>query len=149
VPLDYDPLLAKLIVHAPSRGQALARLGRALDEYRVGGIKTNVALFQRILRHPDFTAGRLDTGFLDRLLAGAEGQPQVAASDGLSAPQLAAIAAAVFAATDSAGGSMTSGPGGTASASSFSANGPANAAASVPAPSGWKRAGRREALREK
>ncbi|MGH9531439.1 MAG: acetyl-CoA carboxylase biotin carboxylase subunit [Terriglobales bacterium] len=148
VPLDYDPLLAKLIVHAPSRGQALARLGRALDEYLVGGIKTNVALFQRILRHPDFAAGRLDTGFLDRLLAGADSRPQAEPADGLSAPQLAAIAAALFAATESAAGASTAGGTPAATPSDVgSANGRSRSAAS--ASSGWKQAGRREALREK
>ena len=42
---------------------------RALDEYFVGGIKTNLPLFRRILEHPDFVHARIDTGFLDRLLA--------------------------------------------------------------------------------
>jgi acetyl-CoA carboxylase biotin carboxylase subunit len=142
VPLDYDPLLAKLIVHAPSRAQAIARLGRALDEYLVGGIKTNVALFQRILRQPDFAAGHLDTGFLDRLLAAAEDQPPAAAADGISAQQLAAIAAAVFAAAQPAGVARPP-----SAAASFSDFGSANGTASVP--SGWKHAARREALREK
>src|SRR5438105_14761799 len=70
VPLDYDPMLAKLIVHAPDRGTAIARMRRALDEYFIGGIKTNLPLFRRILEHPDLAAARIDTGFLDRLLAG-------------------------------------------------------------------------------
>ena len=48
--------------------QAIHRLLRALYEYFVGGIKTNVSLFRRILKDPDFRAGNLDTGFLDRLL---------------------------------------------------------------------------------
>ncbi len=153
VPLDYDPLLAKLIVHAPTRPQAIARLRGALEEYRVGGIKANVSLFQRILRDPDFAAGRLDTGFLDRLLAkGAAGPPAGAvtgapagppagapdgAGDGLSAAHIAAIAAAVFAAAEPA-------------ASSFSANGSGAGASGGPAAArGWKQAARREALREK
>ena len=69
VPLDYDPMLSKLIVYAPDRATAIARMRRALDEYFVGGIKTNLPLFRRILEHPDFVAARIDTGFLDRLLA--------------------------------------------------------------------------------
>jgi acetyl-CoA carboxylase, biotin carboxylase subunit len=94
VPLDYDPLLSKLIVHAPDRSAALARMRRALDEYFVAGIKTNLGLFRRILRDPDFEAARIDTGFLDRLLASprpAEGPAALS--------EIAAVSAALFAAT--------------------------------------------------
>ena len=69
VPIEYDPLLAKLVGYAETRDQAIERLQRALYEYFVGGIKTNISLFRRILNDPDFRAGKLDTGFLDRLLA--------------------------------------------------------------------------------
>ena len=68
VPIEYDPLLAKLVGYGEDREQAIDRLLRALYEYFVGGIKTNVSLFRRILKDPDFRAGKLDTGFLDRLL---------------------------------------------------------------------------------
>src|SRR5438067_8160318 len=68
VPMDYDPLLAKLIGYGTDRAQAIARLQRALNEYFVGGIKTNISLFRRILSNPDFQAANMDTGFLDRLL---------------------------------------------------------------------------------
>src|SRR5271169_2885642 len=68
VPMDYDPLLAKLIGYATDRQQAIMRLERALYEYFVAGIKTNISLFRRILRDADFRAARLDTGFLDRML---------------------------------------------------------------------------------
>jgi acetyl-CoA carboxylase, biotin carboxylase subunit len=69
VPIEYDPLLAKLVGYAETRDQAIQRLERALYEYFVGGIKTNISLFRRILKDPDFRAGTIDTGFLDRLLA--------------------------------------------------------------------------------
>ena len=69
VPMDYDPMLSKLIAYAPTRALAVARLRRALGEYAIGGIRTNIGLFRRILDDPDFLAGRLDTGYLDRLLA--------------------------------------------------------------------------------
>jgi len=94
VPLEYDPMLAKLIVHAPDRNSAVARMRRALDEYFVGGIKTNLPLFRRILEHRDFLAAQIDTGFLDRMLAE---KPAVASPDGLAA--VAALSAALFAAT--------------------------------------------------
>ena len=70
VPLDYDPLLSKLVVWGRDRSEAIARLRRALDEYEVEGIKTNIAFFRRLVTHPDFLAGRLDTGLIDRVLAG-------------------------------------------------------------------------------
>jgi acetyl-CoA carboxylase biotin carboxylase subunit len=68
VPIDYDPLLAKLIGFGTDRMQAISRLGRALNEYFVGGIKTNLPLLRRILGQSDFQAGDVDTGYLDRLL---------------------------------------------------------------------------------
>jgi len=68
VPIDYDPLLSKLIGYGTDRPQAISRLARALDEYFVGGIKTNLPLLRRILSQPDFQAGKVDTGYLDRLL---------------------------------------------------------------------------------
>jgi len=68
VPIDYDPLLAKVIGYAPTRREAIARLDRAMYEYFVGGIKTNISLFRRILRDADFIAGKVNTGYLDRLL---------------------------------------------------------------------------------
>ena len=69
VPLEYDPLLSKLAVWARDRAEAMARLRRALGEYEIQGIRTNIPFFRRVLEHPDFVAGRLDTGFIDRVLA--------------------------------------------------------------------------------
>jgi acetyl-CoA carboxylase biotin carboxylase subunit len=69
VPIEYDPLLSKLAVWATDRAEAIARLERALGEYEVYGIQTNIPFFRRVLKHPDFVAGRLDTGFIDRVLA--------------------------------------------------------------------------------
>jgi acetyl-CoA carboxylase biotin carboxylase subunit len=91
VPIEYDPLLAKLIGYGTDRAQAIARLARALDEYFVGGIKTNLSLFRRIFGDADFQAGRFDTGYLDRLLKA----PRLA--PGREDSEVAAIAAGVFA----------------------------------------------------
>jgi acetyl-CoA carboxylase biotin carboxylase subunit len=93
--MDYDPLLAKLIGYGTDREQAISRLTRGLSEYFVGGIKTNIPLFRRILNDPDFRAAKIDTGFLDRLLKRKED-----ASVDEEAPEVAAIAAALFAALD-------------------------------------------------
>jgi acetyl-CoA carboxylase biotin carboxylase subunit len=103
VPLDYDPLLAKLIAYGENREQVLARLRRALDEYSIGGIQTNLPLFRRILLDPEFQAARVDTGFLDRLLKQAP-VPDVPTPDALApgapmpeAAPIAALAAVIFA----------------------------------------------------
>jgi acetyl-CoA carboxylase biotin carboxylase subunit len=137
VPVDYDPLLAKLIGYGSDRVQAISRLERALNEYFVGGIKTNLSLFRRILGDSDFQAARVDTGYLDRLLASAEPEGR------REHAEIAAIAAGIFAALDSAAaagngrestsGTQTGTNGANSSDGSFSC--------------GWKRTGRTEALR--
>lgn len=68
VPLEYDPMLAKLIAWADTREHAIERMLRALGEYHVGGIKTNIPLFRAILQDPAFRAGDLHTAYLDELL---------------------------------------------------------------------------------
>lgn len=129
VPLDYDPMLSKLIAFAPDRAMAIARMQRALDEYFVGGIKTNLGLFRRILQHPDFIAARIDTGFLDRLLSetatvqgSSENNPKSEDKE-----HVAAISAALFTAiqASSAKGAPVGG---------------------TPAVTGWKRAARKESV---
>jgi acetyl-CoA carboxylase biotin carboxylase subunit len=62
----YDPLISKLSVWAPTRARAIARMRRALSEYVVTGIKTNLAFHERLLAHPEFAQGRYDTGFIER-----------------------------------------------------------------------------------
>jgi acetyl-CoA carboxylase biotin carboxylase subunit len=101
VPVDYDPLLAKLIGFGSDRNQAIMRLERALYEYFVGGIKTNISLFRRILKDPDFNAGQVDTGYLDRLLQ----QNGVSKSEAVNEERatfenVAVIAAGLFAVLD-------------------------------------------------
>jgi acetyl-CoA carboxylase biotin carboxylase subunit len=60
----YDPLISKLSVWAPDRATALARMRRALGEYRIAGLRTNLAFHQRLMQNAEFAAGRYDTGFL-------------------------------------------------------------------------------------
>ncbi len=93
VPVYYDSLMSKLVVWGEDRPQALARLARALSEYRVLGVKTTIPFFQWIIRQPDFQEGRFDTTYLDRLLA----DPARArfADVGEAAEELAAIAVAL------------------------------------------------------
>jgi acetyl-CoA carboxylase biotin carboxylase subunit len=62
----YDPLISKLSVWGPTRERAVARMRRALAEYVVTGIRTNLSFHQRLFTHPDFVAGQYDTGFIER-----------------------------------------------------------------------------------
>lgn len=133
VPMDYDPLLAKLIGYGTDREMAISRLTRALNEYFVGGIKTNISLFRRILNHPDFHAGKIDTGFLDRMLKQKETSANPEVND--QATEAAVIAAGMFAAL----GASAAGP---------SERAATDGAQPKSAPeSNWKKTARREALR--
>ena len=69
VPIHYDPLISKLAVHAGTRDAAIARMRRAISEYKVLGIRTTLPFFERVLRHPDFISGDFDTSFVESALA--------------------------------------------------------------------------------
>jgi acetyl-CoA carboxylase, biotin carboxylase subunit len=68
VPIHYDPLLAKLVTYGSDRRQAIARMQRALAEYRIEGIHTNLAFFSGVLSDPEFIAGRFSTNFIEDYL---------------------------------------------------------------------------------
>ena len=92
VSIHYDPMIAKLAVWGRSRGEAIDRLKRALDEYEVSGITTTLPFFREVVRDEEFVSGRLDTGFIgrfnERRADGGQPAPQVEAD-------LAVIAAAL------------------------------------------------------
>jgi acetyl-CoA carboxylase biotin carboxylase subunit len=121
VPLDYDPMLSKLVAFAETREMAIDRMLRALEEYVIGGIKTNIGLFRRILTDADFRAARIDTGYLERLLAAGPALVEESVPE-----DVVALAAALFAA---------------------SARRETVAVGDVAAESRWAEAGRREGLR--
>ena len=126
VPIYYDPLVAKLIASGSDRAQAITRLARALREYEIEGIKTTIPFFRWLITNEDFLAARVDTTWLDRVLALRAGQPFWTSAEPVA--DLAAIAAAIQTST---------------------AKAPTNGAATVDAPAsgGWVAAARREALR--
>jgi 3-methylcrotonyl-CoA carboxylase alpha subunit len=62
----YDPMIAKVVTHGPSRPVALARLGQALRETEIAGTVTNIGFLEALTRHADFAAGRVDTGLIAR-----------------------------------------------------------------------------------
>jgi len=120
VPVEYDPLLSKLIAYGRDRSEAIARMQRAIGEYVVGGVKTNLQLFRRILADPEFLAAKTDTGYLTRLSR----QPAPAGSK--REEEIAILAAAISWSID-----------------------PANEKrerARTAAPSAWKQAARNEAM---
>ncbi|ALZ76771.1 acetyl/propionyl/methylcrotonyl-CoA carboxylase subunit alpha [Rheinheimera sp. F8] len=78
----YDPMIAKLIVWDESRDRAIARMRRALDDYRIAGVKTNLGFLSRLVSHPAFAAAELDTHFIEHhqaeLFAPEQSEPQQA-----------------------------------------------------------------------
>jgi acetyl-CoA carboxylase biotin carboxylase subunit len=90
----YDPLVSKLSVWAPTRERAVLRMRRALGEYIVTGIRTNLTFHEKLFSHPDFVAGKYDTGFVDRCRAELTGDPTIAADEREALAAAVAIAAA-------------------------------------------------------
>ena len=88
----YDPIIAKLIVRAADRQQALERMARALREFLVLGVKTNIPLHSWLVAHPDVRSGQVDTGWLERVWSPAEAQSLVTQEE----VETAAIAAALL-----------------------------------------------------
>jgi acetyl-CoA carboxylase, biotin carboxylase subunit len=128
VPTDYDPMLGKLIAWGADRGEAIARMRRALDEYYTAGIQTNIKLFRRILADPEFLRGEIHTKWLDELLRRAPvtadgAQPKQTIRESL-AEDAAALAAALW----------------------FAKRGRAMHTSAPSAASRWKLEGRREQL---
>jgi acetyl-CoA carboxylase biotin carboxylase subunit len=82
IPPYYDSLVAKLITYGRDRTEAIARMRRALDMFVIEGIHTTIPLHQRIMTHPDFVAGKLDTHFLERLDRAGAAEPAASATPG-------------------------------------------------------------------
>jgi acetyl-CoA carboxylase biotin carboxylase subunit len=132
VPVYYDSMIAKLVAWGGSRREAVDRMGRALREYQVLGIRTTIPFFLWLMQQPDYLAGRYDTTYLDRLLAERAGGPEPDRAGRFNAltcdeEELAAIAVGIDA-------YLRASPWG-------------DAAQQAGAPGLWKQAARREALR--
>ncbi len=95
IPLFYDSMIAKLIVWSDNRPDAIARLSRVLDEYRVIGVRTTLPFFRWLVAQPEFAAGQFDTTYLDSVLAARKGRAFVEATEGDAddAAMVAALAA--------------------------------------------------------
>ena len=88
VTVDFDPMLAKLVVHAPSRTAAARRLHNALSDLRVLGVITNIGFLRQMTMHPDFVSGSITTDYLDSTDISEFAEPEIDPSS------LVAIAAA-------------------------------------------------------
>jgi acetyl-CoA carboxylase biotin carboxylase subunit len=93
VPVHYDPMLSKLICHAATRLEAIDRMKRALEEYKVEGIETSIPFYSWIMDDDDFRAGRFDTGYIDRIIPRMQAEPL----PGASVTDAAIAAAAILA----------------------------------------------------
>jgi acetyl-CoA carboxylase biotin carboxylase subunit len=125
VPVFYDSLIAKLVSWGGSRDEAIARMSRALTEYKVLGIRTTIPFFLWLMKQPEYRAGQYDTTYLDRLLTERKGASFSELSD--RDEEIAALAAALDAYLKATGSAVGS-------------NG-------RPAVSPWQHTARREALR--
>jgi acetyl-CoA carboxylase biotin carboxylase subunit len=83
IPMEYDPMISKLVAWGENRTQALGRMVRALDEYQLTGVRTNLAFLKAVLRHPEFQSGDYDTHFIlkhrDALLEACGEGPEIEA----------------------------------------------------------------------
>jgi acetyl-CoA carboxylase biotin carboxylase subunit len=107
IPVFYDSLIAKLVAWGDTRAEATDRLRRALDEYRVVGVRTTVPFFQWVIGQPEFAEGRFDTTYLDGILAARQGRPFVEASP---ADQTDAVIAVALASWFRAHGAVAAAP---------------------------------------
>jgi len=107
VPVYYDPMISKLVAWGEDRAEAIARMRRALDEYRIEGVRTTIPFHRRVFRHPAFIQGDMDTGFIqthkEALLAPSPAAPASTAARA-PAPGSAARRAGSGRATGSDGG---------------------------------------------
>ena len=133
VSIYYDPMIAKLIVWAPTRPHAILRMRRALEEYRIVGVHTNVPFHLGVMQSIDFQRGRLDTRFVERFLSGAG---RMKGDDQEALAEVAALAAALVEDRRKLAGAaaVTTTPG-------------ASGDRPQPATSNWRLAARRAALR--
>ena len=119
VPVFYDPLLSKLVTWGRNRAEAINRMQRALGEYQISGIKTNLSFFRSIIAHEKFSAGELATDFIDKHFLQTNGRP-----DSPALHEVAVLAAVIHA-----------------------SQGLTRPAAAVTQESAWKRDGRLDSLR--
>ena len=139
----YDPMIAKLIVHAADRQQGLERMARALREFLILGVKTSIPLHRWLVAHPDVRSGAVDTDWLERKWSPAAAETWA----GEDAPTAAIAAALLVDAARASGGLSVSGSAGHGPSMGAGDSAAADAAAGDSAFSAWRLAARRAGLR--
>ena len=91
ISMYYDPMISKLVVWGQTRDEAARRMARALSEYQVSGIRTNLPFHRRVLREPDFLSGQYDTGYIEAHKATLLAPHTPSPEDAIAAIQAAAI----------------------------------------------------------
>lgn len=136
VSIYYDPMLAKLIIWAPTRAHAILRMRRALEEYRIIGIQTNIPFHLAVLSSMDFQRGRVDTRFVERFMeAGWRSRGDAEAESEDLENVISMVGALVVDRKKLAGSSVARATSGQ------------DSAATLPDGSKWRLEGRRQALR--
>jgi propionyl-CoA carboxylase alpha chain len=92
ISIYYDPMIAKLVTHAPSRDEAITAQARALDAFAIDGIRHNIPFLAAVMQHPRWREGRLSTGFIEEEFPGGFMAPPPA---GEVARRMAAVAASI------------------------------------------------------
>lgn len=91
IPIYYDPMISKLIVHGSSRTEAIEKMIRAIDDYRIVGVETTLEFCKFVLRHDAFVSGKFDTGFIGKYF-----KPEMLQDRNAELEEAAAIAAALI-----------------------------------------------------
>ena len=86
IPIYYDPMLAKLVAYGKDRTEAIGRLIRAIDDYRIEGVKNTLAFGKFVLQHPDFVSGKFDTHFVAKHY-----KPEYLKHEGVDEMEIAAL----------------------------------------------------------
>jgi acetyl/propionyl-CoA carboxylase alpha subunit len=136
VSIYYDPMLAKLIIWAPTRAHAILRMRRALEEYRIIGIQTNIPFHIAVLSTMDFQRGRVDTRFVERFMEDGWRDRSDAEAEAEDLGGVVGMVGALVVDRKKLAGGAVVRPGGSQ-----------DAAASLPDGSKWRMAGRRQGLR--
>jgi acetyl/propionyl-CoA carboxylase alpha subunit len=91
IPIFYDPMIAKLVVHAPTREEAIERMSRAIDEYQIQGIQTTLSFGKWAIHTEPFKAGQYDTKFIEKYF-----KPEYLVQSNPEAEKVAALLAAMI-----------------------------------------------------
>jgi len=91
IPIYYDPMISKLIVHGKDRTEAIEKMLRAIDDYKIVGVETTLDFCKFVLKHNAFISGKFDTGFINNFFA-----PELLKSNAPEFIEIAALASSII-----------------------------------------------------